>query len=208
MAGAFEDYGLLPELCEAVHDMGWQLPSDVQAECIPLILGGGDVMCAAETGTGKTGSFCLPLVQIVYETRRDPNKGGAVGVLETNPSKCAMSLTDRDQAFAVSADGTLCQSRDVKAWLGGRATVGVFRGKYYFEATVTDEGLCRVGWAARTAKYDLGTDASGFGFGGTGKKSYNRKFESYGEAFGQGDTIGCLLDADAGTIAFSNTSKV
>ena len=55
MAGSFEDYGLLPELCAAVLNMGWNLPTDIQSECIPLILGGGDVMAAAETGSGKTG---------------------------------------------------------------------------------------------------------------------------------------------------------
>ncbi len=49
---SFEEFGLLPELCQAVQQMGWTLPSAVQAECIPLILGGGDVMAAAETGTG------------------------------------------------------------------------------------------------------------------------------------------------------------
>ena len=62
---SFEEFGLLPgewkkqvlavdsevflkkELCAAVKNMGWQLPTDVQAECIPLILGGGDIMCAS-----------------------------------------------------------------------------------------------------------------------------------------------------------------
>ncbi len=41
-------------------------------------------------------------------------------------------------------------------------------GKYYYEAKVTDEGLCRVGWSTRAAALDLGTDAHGYGFGGTG----------------------------------------
>jgi superfamily II DNA/RNA helicase len=36
---SFEEFGLLPELCAAVQQMGWQLPTGVQAECIPLILG-------------------------------------------------------------------------------------------------------------------------------------------------------------------------
>jgi hypothetical protein len=40
------------------------LPSPVQAEAIPLILGGGDMMAAAETGTGKTGAFALPILQV------------------------------------------------------------------------------------------------------------------------------------------------
>ena len=44
MSGGFEDLGLLPELVKATQDLGWLLPSDVQDEAIPLILGGGDVM--------------------------------------------------------------------------------------------------------------------------------------------------------------------
>lgn len=57
----------------------------------------------------------------------------------------------------------------------------LFLGKYYYEATVTDEGLCRVGWSTAKASHDLGTDKEGFGFGGTGKKSYGKQFDSYGE---------------------------
>lgn len=47
MAGGFDSLGLMPELIRAVSDMGYLLPSDVQDESIPLILGGGDVMVAA-----------------------------------------------------------------------------------------------------------------------------------------------------------------
>lgn len=44
-----------------------RLPTPVQTEAIPLILGGGDVMAAAETGSGKTGAFVLPILQTVHE---------------------------------------------------------------------------------------------------------------------------------------------
>lgn len=37
-----------------------RLPTDIQSDAIPMILGGGDVLMAAETGSGKTGAFCLP----------------------------------------------------------------------------------------------------------------------------------------------------
>lgn len=40
------------------------LPTPIQAEAVPLILGGGDVMAAAETGSGKTGAFALPVLQV------------------------------------------------------------------------------------------------------------------------------------------------
>lgn len=51
------------------------LPTDIQAEGIPAILGGGDVLMAAETGSGKTGAFCLPIVQLVHEWLRDVASG-------------------------------------------------------------------------------------------------------------------------------------
>ena len=57
---------------------------------------------------------------------------------------------------AISPDGVLCQSRDHKSWHGCRSTLGVTRGQYYYEAEVTDEGLCRVGWATPAATLELG----------------------------------------------------
>ncbi len=44
-----------------------RLPTPIQTEAIPLILGGGDIMAAAETGSGKTGAFALPILQTVHE---------------------------------------------------------------------------------------------------------------------------------------------
>lgn len=175
------------------------MPTDVQAEGIPLILGGGDVLMAAETGSGKTGAFCLPILQIVSETLRDIADGkGKKSVACGTVNEWTMSFFDRGNALAVSPDGLRCQSREFKEWHGCRATTGVHGpgGKYYYEATVTDEGLCRVGWSTQQASLDLGTDRFGFGFGGTGKKSNNKQFDDYGGAFGMKDVIGCLLDLD------------
>jgi len=67
---AFEELGVMPEIIQALEEIDWHLPTPVQTEAIPLILGGGDVAVAAETGAGKTGPFCLPILQIVYETQR------------------------------------------------------------------------------------------------------------------------------------------
>ena len=71
MSGGFDSLGLMPELVRAVYEMDWLLPTDVQDEAIPLILGGGDVMVAAETGSGKTAAFSLPMIQCVHERIRD-----------------------------------------------------------------------------------------------------------------------------------------
>ena len=57
----------MPELIRAVEEQGWLLPTPVQQEAVPLVLGGGDVLAAAETGSGKTGAFALPVLQIAHE---------------------------------------------------------------------------------------------------------------------------------------------
>jgi len=60
---AFKDFSLLPELLRAVEEMGYDEPTPIQSQTIPLILQGGDLLGAAQTGTGKTAGFGLPLLQ-------------------------------------------------------------------------------------------------------------------------------------------------
>ena len=52
-----------------------------------------------------------------------------------------------------------------------------------------------------------GVDDKSFGFGGTGKKSWNRKFDDYGETFDAGDVIGCLVDRENETISFCKNGR-
>jgi len=58
----FTDLGLAPEILRAVHDAGYTEPTPIQAQAIPLVLSGQDVMGGAQTGTGKTAAFILPLL--------------------------------------------------------------------------------------------------------------------------------------------------
>ena len=60
---SFSDLGLLPELLQAVAEKGYTEPTPIQAQAIPVILQGLDVMGGAQTGTGKTAGFTLPLLQ-------------------------------------------------------------------------------------------------------------------------------------------------
>ncbi len=59
----FEDLGLMPELLKAVADAGYSEPTPIQIQAIPVVLAGKDVMGGAQTGTGKTAGFTLPLLQ-------------------------------------------------------------------------------------------------------------------------------------------------
>ncbi|NNG14650.1 MAG: DEAD/DEAH box helicase [Gammaproteobacteria bacterium] len=71
---SFESLGLMAELLTAVSDKGYSAPSPIQLQAIPLVLEGRDIMGAAQTGTGKTAGFTLPLLQRLMETAK-PHKG-------------------------------------------------------------------------------------------------------------------------------------
>jgi ATP-dependent RNA helicase RhlE len=60
---SFETLGLLPELLRAVREQGYETPTPIQSQAIPLVLEGRDLMGRAQTGTGKTAGFTLPLLQ-------------------------------------------------------------------------------------------------------------------------------------------------
>ena len=59
----FADLGLAPEILRAVTDEGYTKPTPIQAQAIPLVIGGQDIMGGAQTGTGKTAAFTLPILQ-------------------------------------------------------------------------------------------------------------------------------------------------
>jgi superfamily II DNA/RNA helicase len=59
----FTHFGLDPQLLAAITEMGYTTPTPIQAKAIPVVLRGGDVMGAAQTGTGKTAGFGLPMLQ-------------------------------------------------------------------------------------------------------------------------------------------------
>jgi ATP-dependent RNA helicase RhlE len=61
-ATTFEALGLAPEILEAVRRRGYERPTPIQAEAIPLVLKGRDMMGLAQTGTGKTAAFTLPII--------------------------------------------------------------------------------------------------------------------------------------------------
>jgi superfamily II DNA/RNA helicase len=65
----FEELGLSPEVLSAVQDAGYQTPTPIQAQAVPYVLMGRDVLGCAQTGTGKTASFTLPMIDILHSGR-------------------------------------------------------------------------------------------------------------------------------------------
>ena len=68
----FADLGLKAPILEALNDLGYEKPSPIQAECIPHLLNGRDVLGMAQTGSGKTAAFSLPLLHNIDPDLRAP----------------------------------------------------------------------------------------------------------------------------------------
>ncbi|CAM5180732.1 DEAD/DEAH box helicase [Alishewanella longhuensis] len=70
----FTDLPLSAELLKAVAEKGYTIPSPIQQQAIPAVLAGRDLMAAAQTGTGKTAGFTLPLLQLLAEGKQQGRK--------------------------------------------------------------------------------------------------------------------------------------
>ncbi|GJM06339.1 MAG: ATP-dependent RNA helicase RhlE [marine bacterium B5-7] len=81
----FASLGLSPKILEAVTKKGYKTPSPIQAEAIPAVLAGKDVMAVAQTGTGKTAGFTLPMLEKLSHGK--PAHGGQVRALILAPTR-------------------------------------------------------------------------------------------------------------------------
>ena len=63
----FAELGIVDTLCQGCASLGWKKPSKIQVEAIPVALAKNDVIGLAETGSGKTGAFALPLLQALLD---------------------------------------------------------------------------------------------------------------------------------------------
>lgn len=81
----FTELGLSKPLLRAVSEQGYDTPSPIQAQAIPAVLAGRDVMAAAQTGTGKTAGFTLPILELL--SRGKPAKSNSARTLILTPTR-------------------------------------------------------------------------------------------------------------------------
>ncbi len=91
----FADLGLLPEILRAVEDAGYTEPTPIQAQAIPAVLAGRDVMGGAQTGTGKTAGFTLPML---HRIARHANASSSPA---RHPVRCLILTPTRELAMQV-----------------------------------------------------------------------------------------------------------
>ena len=67
----FKDLALSPAILKAIEEIGYVKPSPIQAEAIPVVLSGKDIIGQAQTGTGKTAAFMLPILEKIDPKNRN-----------------------------------------------------------------------------------------------------------------------------------------
>ena len=76
----FEELNLAPAIIKAVLEQGYENPTPIQAQAIPLVLEGHDLLGGAQTGTGKTAAFVLPMLNKLCAQEAPRNKFGGIGI--------------------------------------------------------------------------------------------------------------------------------
>ena len=87
VAITFADLALSAPIQQAIADTGYTAPTPIQAQAIPLVLAGGDLMAAAQTGTGKTAGFTLPILHLLSEAHAHNQKAGRPRCLILTPTR-------------------------------------------------------------------------------------------------------------------------
>jgi ATP-dependent RNA helicase RhlE len=99
----FADFGLSPDILRALSDQGYIHPTPIQAQAIPIVLQGRDVMGAAQTGTGKTAGFSLPIIQLLLaqaSTSMSPARHPVRALVLTPTRELAVQVAENVKSYA------------------------------------------------------------------------------------------------------------
>jgi ATP-dependent RNA helicase DeaD len=124
---AFADLRLDPAILEAIHDVGYEAPSPIQEEAIPPLLEGRDVIGQAQTGSGKTAAFGLPMLQYV-----DPSEHEVQALVLTPTRELCIQVTQALRAYGrrkgidvvAVFGGAPIRSQQAQLRAGGHVVVG------------------------------------------------------------------------------------
>jgi ATP-dependent RNA helicase RhlE len=95
----FTALGLIDPLCKALDQEGYTVPTPVQTEAIPVILDGNDLLACAQTGTGKTAAFAIPILQLLYESRLHGEKRKISCLVLTPTRELAIQIGESFRAY-------------------------------------------------------------------------------------------------------------
>jgi len=96
----FEDLQLIPEILRALKDEGYTEPTSIQEKAIPLVLNREDVLGSAQTGTGKTAAFAIPIIQHLAKRNKPDGKRKITSLVVTPTRELALQIGESFTAYA------------------------------------------------------------------------------------------------------------
>lgn len=90
----FDDYPLAPEIKKSLHELGFKRPTDIQFKSIPPIVKGDDVLAIAQTGTGKTAAFAIPVLHLLHVQKKAARRVDGI--------KCIIMVPTRELAIQIT----------------------------------------------------------------------------------------------------------
>ncbi|HEY3874920.1 MAG TPA: DEAD/DEAH box helicase [Candidatus Kapabacteria bacterium] len=94
---AFESLGIIPQILRALHDEGYRTPTPIQQQAIPIVLDGKDLLGIAQTGTGKTAAFAVPILQLLGNHKPQGKRKHIRSLVLTPTRELAVQI---DESFA------------------------------------------------------------------------------------------------------------
>ena len=95
----FEDYRISREIKENLITLGFRRPTDIQFKAIPPILKGDDVLAIAQTGTGKTAAFAIPVIDIIHQ-QKNSSRSEFISCLVMVPTReLALQISNHLSAY-------------------------------------------------------------------------------------------------------------
>ncbi len=97
---SFKNLNIIPPILKALEDKKYTQPTSIQKQAIPLILEGNDVLGCAQTGTGKTAAFAIPIIQHIYETAPSKESRAKIRSLIVTPTReLAIQIEENMQKY-------------------------------------------------------------------------------------------------------------
>ncbi|WP_313165236.1 DEAD/DEAH box helicase [Sedimentibacter sp.] len=95
----FEDLNLIKEINKTLKDEGYDKPTSIQEQAIPHVLKGRDVLGCAQTGTGKTAAFAIPIIQKIYEQKIKNSKNDIKALILTPTRELAVQIEESFRVY-------------------------------------------------------------------------------------------------------------
>jgi len=97
----FNQLGIIAPILKALKEKNYTEPTSIQAEAIPKILQRNDILGSAQTGTGKTAAFAIPIIQNIYQNSNHPNKKPQIKALIVTPTReLAIQIDDNIKQYS------------------------------------------------------------------------------------------------------------